>query len=192
MARKLKKPLALLVLAIVVAGGVFAQEKTEHAKRSWLSGELSLIGAGARYEFMVNEKWSLGANVYFTTLILWTDAAVNMVGRFYPWGRPFFTEIGLGFGIHSGVEDHEYTYTILGITYTGKGTGFVTMNGFGIVPGAGWKIYVGNPRGFYISPVVQLPISLGKKDYNALWVNAENEFGLGLGFRASFGIGFAF
>jgi hypothetical protein len=46
-----KKVVVILVLVMVVTGGVFAQakgkSKTTNVKKNWISGEVSLLGAGA-------------------------------------------------------------------------------------------------------------------------------------------------
>jgi hypothetical protein len=162
----MKKVVFLLVLAALVVGGVFAQEKTANVKRNWISGELSLVGAGLRYEFMINDKLSVGVNTYWTSLLfIFNDIGANVVGRFYPWGKKFHAGLGLGYGIH---------------------TGLTARVGFDIVPEVGWKIDVGNPGGFFLDPLIQLPLTLGKEDY---W-NAG--FGMSIGFRASLGLGWAF
>ncbi|MDR2516050.1 MAG: hypothetical protein LBC88_01565 [Spirochaetaceae bacterium] len=161
-----KKVVLLLVLAAVAAGGVFAQEKTANVKRNWVSGEVSLIGAGLRYEFMINEKLSVGVNAYWSSLFfIFNELGANAVARFYPWGKKFHAGLGLGYDIHTGVT---------------------ARAGLGIVPEVGWKIDVGNPGGFFINPLVQLPITLGKDDY---WGAG---FGIGIGFRAAIGLGWAF
>ncbi|MDR2477728.1 MAG: hypothetical protein LBD48_00290 [Treponema sp.] len=103
-----KRTMLALVLAAGFAGGLLAQEKTANVRNNWISGELSLIGAGLRYEYMLNENVSLGVNAYWTSLFfLWNDLGINAVGRFYPWGKTFFAEIGLGFGMHTGTETVE-------------------------------------------------------------------------------------
>ena len=188
-----KKALVLLVLAAALAGGVFAQEKASNIKKNWLSGELSLLGAGARYEYMLNKNWSVGVNAYWTSLFfVYNDLGANVVGRFYPWGKTFFAELGVGFGAHSGVETVDDTFTAGNRTYRVTGAELVTMNGVGIVPGIGWKLDVGKPGGFYMSPLLQVPITIGEKDFSSIWSGAENEFGVGVGFRAAFGMGIAF
>jgi hypothetical protein len=49
----------------------------------------------------------------------------------------------------------------------------------------GWKVDVGEPGGFFISPSIKLPITLGAND-------VKDEFGMGVGFLACFGLGGAF
>ena len=183
-----KKVLVLLVLAVVIAGGVFAQEKAANVKRSWLSGEVSLVGAGARYEFMVNEKLSLGVNAYWTSLFfIFNDLGANVVGRFYPWGKTFYAGLGLGLGIHSGIEPLKKD----GETWDDSDW-VVTRTGFDIVPELGWKIDVGQPGGFYLNPHAQLPLTLGTQKATIWGVDYEGDFGMSVGFRAALGLGWSF
>ena len=92
-------------LALVVAGGVFAQEGV---KSNWISGEASLLGAGARYERMLNEKFSIGANIYWSSFfIVWNEFEVGASARYY-FTKNFFVGAGLGFHQHTGFYDYEY------------------------------------------------------------------------------------
>jgi hypothetical protein len=111
-------------------GRGFAEEKTANVKKSWLSGEASLVGAGARYEFMINEKLSVGVNAYWTSLFFFfNDTGVNVVGRFYPWGKTFYAGLELGLGIHSGIEAFKKDGETLD-----NSDWVVTRTGFDIVP----------------------------------------------------------
>jgi hypothetical protein len=186
----MKKVVFLLVLAALVAGGVFAQEKTANVKRNWISGELSLIGAGLRYEFMINDKLSVGVNTYWTSLFLFfNDIGANVVGRFYPWGKNFYAGLGLGLGIHSGVEDFKKD----GKTISNTALNIVTRTGVDIVPELGWKIDVGNPGGFFLNPVIQIPFTLGTQKMAVSYLgDVEGDFGMSFGFRAAFGMGYSF
>jgi hypothetical protein len=191
-----KKILALMVLAAVAAGGIFAQEKTANVKRNWLSGEASMFGGGARYEFMISEKLSAGVNIYWTSLIVLNDFGVNAALRFYPWGKMFFAEIGLGYGLHSELKtftttaDYNTGYNNLSVST--KWYGMTFMDGFNMVPGIGWKIDLGKPGGFFISPSVQLILTFGTWKYSAVHSDLEDESGVGVDVRPSFGLGWAF
>jgi hypothetical protein len=188
-----KKVLFVLVLAAFVAGGVFAQEaqaevqKSANVKKLWVSGEVSLLGAGARLEFMLTPKLSVGLDAYWTSLFfIFNDIGVNAVARFYPWGKTFYGGLGLGLGIHSGIED----FVKDGETYENT-LNIVTRTGFDIVPELGWKIDVGKPGGFFLNPVLQLPLTLGKSKL-LVGNNTEGDFGMSVGFRVAFGLGGAF
>jgi hypothetical protein len=67
---------------------------------------------------------------------------------------------------------------------------FYRVTGFLLDPTVGWKIDVGVPGGFFIEPVVSVPIFLGKKEYD-FW-GYDSKFGAGVGFRLAFGMGYAF
>ncbi|MDR0409197.1 MAG: hypothetical protein LBH18_02205 [Spirochaetaceae bacterium] len=189
-----KKGLLVLVLASVIAGGVFAQEnenekaKTADVNKLWLSGELSLVGVGIRGEYMLTPNISAGLNVYFTSMFfLFNDIGLNAVGRFYPWGKTFYAGLGLGLSIHTGVEDFVKDGKKLG-----SGTQSITRTGFGIVPEIGWKIDSGKPGGFFMNPYIQFPITLGTTEVNiGGWGDMKGDFGLSTGFRVALGLGWA-
>ena len=178
----MKKGIIVLALALVVASGVFAQEeKSANARSNWISGELSLLGAGARYERMLNENWSVGVNVYWSSVfILFNELELGFSARYYPWGKTFFAGLGLGFHTQTG------TYEFKGEGYSNIEVG--NISGVAISPEVGWKIDVGNVGGFYIQPGAKLPITLG----SLAAVNRDVEFRVGVGFVAYFGMGYAF
>jgi hypothetical protein len=70
-------------------------------------------------------------------------------------------------------------------------TTLVTKSGFDIVPEIGWKIDVGAPGGFFLNPLVQLQLTLGKSDL-ILGSGKEADFGVSVGFRAALGLGWSF
>jgi hypothetical protein len=187
-----KKVLVLMVLAAAAAGGVFAQEKTANVKQSWISGEASVIGAGSRYEFMISEKLSVGMNVYWTWIYALSDFGVNAALRLYPWGKTFFAELGLGYGMHSALRTFTTTIEAYGYSASTKWDAITFMEGFDMAPGIGWKIDVGNPGGFFISPSAQLILTFGEWRYSAVAGDLKDESGVGVGFRTAFGLGWAF
>ena len=152
------------ILAVLTAGTVSAQ-------KHWTSAELNLLGAGVRYEYVINRYISVGANLhynYYGISYIWllgldknSILGLNAVGRWYPFGRRFFTELGLG--------GYSYTY---GSKYEER-TGF----GFAIVPGFGWVIDVGQPAGFFVSPGVKVP-----------WIFSTDVYGPALDFYLGIGI----
>ncbi|MDR0382507.1 MAG: hypothetical protein LBH50_00800, partial [Spirochaetaceae bacterium] len=187
-----KKGLFVLVLASALAGGAFAQEKTADAGKFWVSGEVSLIGAGVRGEYMLTQKFSVGLNAYWTSLFFfWNDIGVNAFARFYPWGKKFYAGLGLGYAIHTGDENVESGSSSV---YTYETVAVVKRNGFGIVPELGFKIDLGRAKGFFLNPHIQLPLILGKKDHSGLWYDDDDsgKFGVSVGFRAALGLGWAF
>ncbi|MDR2097155.1 MAG: hypothetical protein LBP37_01375 [Spirochaetaceae bacterium] len=173
----MKKLVLLSVLAAAVAGGVFAQEKSANVKNNWISGELSLIGAGARYERMLGPKLSVGADAYWSSLFFfWNELEAGLFARFYPWGGTFFAEAGLGYHAHTAVG------------YDGA----EIITGVALTPSLGWKIDTGKAGGFFIQPGIRLPITFGAKTATDGASVDTNKFGVGVGVVPYFGLGGAF
>jgi hypothetical protein len=181
MKKTLIKALFFLVFTVTAAGGLFAQADT---KRHWLSVEVSYVGYGARYELMLTPAFSVGANVYLTSLYPFLELGIIAAGRFYPWGGAFFAELGLGYSAHGDFTVSAYSGEISDYCGTSDYSGSAAMHGFGVIPGLGWKIDAGKSGGFFIQPLVQLPVTFG--------VNGMNEFDIGVGLRGAFGLGWAF
>jgi len=177
------------VLVLVCIGGLFAEDRAANIKNNWISGELSLLGVGARYERMLNSNLSVGANVYWSSFFfLYNELGLDASVRFYPWGKNFFAGIGLGFHTHTGVSTGKDT-DVFGVEY--EYTESIQINGVAITPELGWKIDVGKEGGFYLQPGIKLPITLGEKT-GFLFGSDETKFGVGVGFVPYFGMGFAF
>jgi hypothetical protein len=177
----MKKILLVSVLAVAVAGGVFAQEK-----KNFAGGTVGLLDFGAHYERMLTPKFSVGGEVYWNSLfIFWNTLGVKAFGRMYPWAEKFswgehlFAELGVGFGHYTGDQDYD--------TY---GSWLATINGFLIEPGAGWKIDFDAPGGFYIEPALSFPIVLGSRSFD--FYGSDSDFGVGMNVRARVGLGYAF
>ncbi|MDR0475270.1 MAG: hypothetical protein LBH43_16560 [Treponema sp.] len=161
----MKKGLIFLVLAVLIAGVVFAQEdRAANVRNNWISGELSLVGVGLRYERMLGPNWSWGVNAYFSTIILYSDIGIDASVRFYPWGKNFFAGAGLGFHDQFLMQ----MFAVVGVAIT---------------PEVGWKIDVGKEGEFYLQPGVKVPITFGTFD---------GEFFTRPGFVGYLGMGYAF
>jgi hypothetical protein len=190
----MKKSFAVLLLTVFLAGGIFAQEK-----KNFVGGTVGLLEFGAHYERMLTPKFSVGAEAYWNSFILfWNTAAIKAFGRMYPLVdnempvfNNLFVDIGLGFGWYTGDQDFEYEYQ--GTTYKFKDT-LVAINGFLIEPGFGWKIDFNKPGGFYLEPAFSLPIVIGKKNFAVVWSNddVKGDFGIGVNGRLRLGMGYAF
>lgn len=168
----MKKGIIFLVLAIFIAGGVFAQEI-----KNWISGEASFFGVGARYERMLNKNFSVGGMAFYNSLILWNAYGASAVARYYPWTNGFYVGCDLGYGMIQGWEKiggYSWVYVVSGVMVT---------------PEVGWKIDFGDPGGFFISPMITLPIVFGKKTYDA---RSSSEFKVGTHFRAAVALGGSF
>ncbi|MDR2110039.1 MAG: hypothetical protein LBP32_01890 [Spirochaetaceae bacterium] len=166
----MKRLVLCLVLAVAAAGGIFAQEKAANVRNNWISGEVSLIGGGARYERMFGPKFSAGVDAYWSSLFFfWNEMEAGLFGRFYPWGDTFFAEAGLGFHLHTALTSDDAE----------------VITGVAISPAVGWKIDLGNPGGFFIQPGIKLPITFGTND-------VTDKFDVGVGIVPYFGLGGAF
>jgi hypothetical protein len=179
-----------MILGTIIGGSVFAQEDWG-GKKNFASVDLGLIVGGARYERLLTPKISVGADFYWAnSFILFNELDAGVFGRYYIW-KGLFGELGLGFHTHTGVEEKEYEYTYYGGTQTATYSTGVVTTGFGITPAIGWKFDPGKPGGFFVEPVVQVPITIGEKDWG--WAGViDNEVGVSVGFVLSAGLGWAF
>jgi hypothetical protein len=181
-----KKLVVLLVLLTALAGGVFAQDVPLGGKLNNVAVDLGLVVGGARYERFLNSQFSVGVNAYWAnSFIIFNEMEFGAFGRFFPWRR-LYAELGLGFHVHSGVQDVDVPYG----NATVRGNGLVTNTGFAITPGVGYKFDPGNPGGFYVEPGIRVPITIGNKSYWAY--GSDDEFGLSAGFLIYCGLGWAF
>ena len=186
-----KRIFLFVVLVLILAGGVFAQSD---GIKNWVSGEVSILGGGVRYEYMLFPNLSLTANAYINTLIVWNDWGFTAGARYYPFSQGFigglFGELALGFGYHSGVGKLSYTDSD---DFDWEYNDWVKTLGFVISPGVGLKIDVGPPGGFYIQPGLKVPIVLGSKKPVVDWFSDyKAKFGVGVGFLLYVGFGYAF
>ena len=133
------------VLTMVLVFGMGATSAfAESNIQNWISGEISVLGAGVRYERMLNERFSVGV-IAFTTLFVNYTAGAQVFGRFYPWASNFYAEVGLGGGTASG-----------GLVGSGN-----RVSGIMITPGIGWRVDVGEPGRFFLNPNISMPVILG-------------------------------
>jgi hypothetical protein len=167
-----KRVLLVLVLAAVVAGGVFAKEEPLGGKKNFLSAVVGLIGGGARYERMFGRKLGIGMVRYYSTLFVFNEMEMGLFGRFYPWEGKFFAEMGLGYHVHTAIS----------------GSDFETTTGVAVSPGLGWKFDPGN-NGFFVEPAVNIPIIIGTQTATG---SVEREVGVAVGVLVYVGLGWAF
>ena len=171
-----KKIILGLVLALVAAGGVFAQEKQTSDVKNWFSGEVSILGAGVRYERMLSEKFSIGANVYYNTLIIWNDFDVGFSFRGYVWRQLLFVGGQVGFHTHR------------------VGLALGRIIGAAITPEIGFRIDVGDAGKFFLQPGIKIPITLGGYKSYYYWNDSsyKAQFRAGVGVIPYLGLGYAF
>jgi hypothetical protein len=178
----MKKGLLVLAIAVIVAGGVFAQKSTpkapaqapqqaqrapQQAQRSsgvknWFSGEISIIGLGLRYERMLSSKMGFGVNVYYDTLFFLShDLEAGVSFRGYPWGGTGTAAEGIYFG--GGLGFHMSWYDWGWGSYSWSFSDLAILYGGAISFDVGWRIDVGSRGGFFIEPGVKFPLTLGMR-----------------------------
>ena len=146
---------ALIVL--VISGGVFAQDRAKNS----VALSAGIIGGELSYERIFSPHFSVLANVSYTFLIFMDEFTLSAKGRWYPFGKTFFLDLGLGFSYGKGavgfIADAVLSVVTFGYWLSIKdfdNDNFRTP-GFLVQPGLGWKIDIGKPDGFI------LPISMG-------------------------------
>ena len=169
----MRKVFFVLALVMLITSGLFAQA---NVRNNWISGELSFLGVGARYERMLNEHWSIGGNVYYNFLLFWNDLGIDFSARYYIW-KGLHVGLALGYHWHTGIYDEI--------------DGWAAINGVGITPEIGWKIDVGKEGGFFISPGIKTPITLGVYE-NIIAFGKAGDFGVGFAFIPFIGLGGSF
>jgi len=191
----MRKLVFVLILAVLVTGSVFAQA---NVKTNWISADVGIIGIGLRYEYMLSENLSVGANFYVNSLLFTGSGGFIVAARYYPWGKNFYTELGLGLGSVNGYGEVDIIEKTEGTVDSWIG---ITTTGFIISPGLGWKIDVGEPGGFYIQPGFKIPIAIGEQTpwqsmYSASFdserYNVKDQTGSAVSFIFSFSMGVAF
>jgi hypothetical protein len=189
-----KRVFLCFALAVLAGGGVFAQTH-------FISAEVSLLGGGVRYEYVITPSITLGGYFYYNFLPTpfideefsssHSVTGFGIAGRWYPTGRKFFIELDLGYAAFWTEWKETYYYTssspYSSYSYSSSGYKSDTFGGFGITPGFGWTIDVGKTGGFFISPGIKIPITITSESADA---------GLGEGVFPSvvgfFGLGYAF
>jgi len=170
-----------LAFAMLVASGVFAQEENWGGAKNFISGEVGLITAGARYERMLAPQISVGGVFYWNTFfILFNELEGGAFARYYIW-KGLYAELGLGFHTHTGIMDFEYE----GERYSFFGT----RTGIAVSPGLGWKFDPGKPGAFFLTPGFTVPITIG----TAIGSYGETtDVGVSTGFVLYLSLGYAF
>jgi hypothetical protein len=163
-----KKIIFVLVILTIAAGVVSAQDD-DRAKNS-VAVHLGFIGIAASYERIFIPQFSLLAEVSYTTLILMDEFTASVKARWYPFGKTFFMDLGLGYSFGYGatgfVVDAVRSILTLGLWLAIKPGGWehneFRTGGFLVQPGLGWKIDIGRPDGFILPVSLGLDFKLGK------------------------------
>jgi hypothetical protein len=140
-----KKIVFVLVIAAVVAGGLWAQDEQSSMEKP---NTIMFLGSMVSYERSLSPKWGIGAEFaldFFGVPYLFYEGgdpkgmpylaivplAIDAFANFYPWGGKFYTQLGLGFQTASIVD----TFPPSGEPLTG--------NGFHAKVQVGWKVPLG-------------------------------------------------
>jgi len=194
----MKKIFIMLLLVMLVTSGIFAQDQTSTLD-NWISGEVSLLGIGISYERMLLPNLSIGVNAYANTMNFFSASGFTLNGRYYPFGNPFFVELGLGYGSNGGTNN-EVTYIHKEYPDSSGGTTVVKTSGFVIAPGLGAKFDVGQPGGFFLQPGIRFPIAIGNQKPWENWLfgyyddnyDFKKQNGVALSYIIYLGMGYAF
>jgi len=174
-----KKFILCLALMTIAISGIFAQNS---GAKHWISGELSLLGGGLRYEYTVKPTLTIGANFYGNWLPVVSTFGMSFNVRYYftntsNIGKYFFIEGGLGWTfVCPTLIDNDF----IGIW------GLGTLTGVAIIPAMGAKIKIDKVKGFYVQPGLKIPVTIG-----AHW-GAPKVFGVGVGVILYCGLGYYF
>ena len=164
-----RKIIAILLLSVIFAGGVFAQE--EEMAKNRIAFSAGIIIGDLSYERVLTRHLSVLAQVSYNNLFFIADSfSVAVKGRWYPFGGAFFLDLGLGYSYGYNILN-DAAYALIDIplivmtlglwaltpefqshNYSGE---IIYMGGFFIQPGLGWNIDIGEKDGF------RLPIAMG-------------------------------
>ena len=165
---------------------VYNSTETINSINNWISGELLIWfpGISIRYERMIDNKISIGFNIYWSFVPRFDDFAFKEIQendfrteasfRYYPWGKMFF--FGMLIGFNCAIEQQSYRDE--------HGNHHLNIEEpiyqLVIGPELGWRIDIGNVGGFYIQPGIKLPFVI------------PSSSGLTIGGAIYFGMGYAF
>jgi len=124
-----KKLVLVLLLAAIVAGGLWAQEKAPNT--------IMFLGSMLSYERALSPNWGIGAEFavdFFGKPTLYYDGkesdydgyvailplSVDAFARYYPWAGKFFTQLGLGIQMATIGDNFPPTNTLDGFGFHAK------------------------------------------------------------------------
>jgi len=166
------RKILLLAFLIIITGGVFAQADedafidtlSERAGANTFTFSAGLFSVDLSYERAFNQHFSLLLNTsYYWVLGSWTASAI---GRWYPAGRIFFMDLGLGtaYGIGLGRGIAEGVLTILTSGWwADQEEAFNRTFGVIIQPAIGWRLDIGEPGGFTLPIRTGVDLKLGRQ-----------------------------
>jgi len=161
----MKKTVLVLAILVLAGAAVFAQQN-DSGQFNTIGMHFGIISAELNYERSLSPNFSLLADVSYSNLLFADNLAVSGKGRWYPFGRAFYLEMGLGYsyGYKVFVDTDKIVADIfmtaitgglwlMFMDYDGYSTGWA--GGLSVQPGLGWKVDIGKKGSFV------LPVSLG-------------------------------
>ena len=152
-----KKILLIVIVFLVISGGVFAQDRANNS----IVASFGIFGAELSYERIFTPRFSVLADVSYTYLVFMDEFTISAKGRWYPFGKTFFLDLGLGYSYGKGFVGFTADALLTVITF-GAWLAIkdfeddnLRTGGFLIQPGLGWKFDIGKPDRFV------LPVSMG-------------------------------
>ena len=161
-----KKIFMALIILLVIAGAVFAQDQAR-AKNS-VAVQFGVISVEAGYERIINRFFSVLADVSYTNLAIVDEFTVAAKGRVYPFGRAFYLEMGAGFAYGRSFSNFVGTMILGMLTFGWYFTQidddtFARTGGLLLQPGLGWKIDIGKQDHFVLQISMGLDIKAGSR-----------------------------
>ena len=145
----------------------FYGDTSDSGAQQCISLSFGLLGFEASYERMLASRFSVLADVSYTTLIFMDEFTVSGKARVYPFGRSFFMDFGLGYSYGRGAVSFMADFILTVLTFGWWLTQieedhFARTGGFLLQPGLGWKIDIGKKDGFVLPISMGLDIKTGK------------------------------
>ena len=153
-----KRMLLIFFVLSIFSGVVFAQEN-ERAKNAFTL-QFGAIGGELSYERMFNRHLSVLADVSATTMVFMDEITASAKVRWYPFGKTFYLDLGLGYTYGRGAVNM-MGHMLLTVMTFGYWLTLIDPSedyrtgGFLVQPGLGWKIDIGKQDHFL------LPIGMG-------------------------------
>ena len=167
-----KRMLLLVIILLIVIGGAFAQEKER--TNSTITLGVGILSAAFNYEYNFNRYLSVMADVSCNTLLFAYEYTASGKGRWYPFGRAFYLELGLGYvygkGIGGMLADMLLGTMTLGLYFLAVEDWQKRFESGGLLvqPGLGWKIDIGKRGGFVLPINMGLDIKINKETPDAM------------------------
>ena len=173
----MKRFVIFLILAVVIASGVFTQERAQNTVLGGIHFNPLLLGLGLDVEYertfpdLLPGTFAVAAEAGIATvLVIPIGFNIDARARYYikADGNGFFADLGVGYGTLVGLPSLQFSV------------------------GAGWRFDIGQPNGWVLVPSLQGNYFLGlsKKDPD------DNIFGdvgfTGLLFKLNVRIGYSF